>query len=84
MEQTEQEGEGILWAKYLHALTKEGIPEERLRYYTGWVENFRRFQKNRRVTCIPSGTRLRPNFWKRGTISERSRSISGMRMSRPR
>jgi hypothetical protein len=47
MESTEQESEGNLWAKYLHALTQEGIPEERIRYYIGWVESFRRFQKSR-------------------------------------
>ncbi len=47
MKPTEQASEGILWAKYLHALKQEGIPEERVRYYTGWVESFRRFQKSR-------------------------------------
>jgi hypothetical protein len=47
MKPTEQASEGILWAKYLHALMQEGIPEERIRYYTGWVESFRRFQKSR-------------------------------------
>jgi hypothetical protein len=47
MEPTEQESEGILWAQYLHALTQERIPEDRIRYYTGWVESFRRFQKSR-------------------------------------
>lgn len=47
MKPTEQASEGILCAKYLHALKQEGIPEERVRYYTGWVESFLRFQKSR-------------------------------------
>ena len=39
--------EDIPWVKYHQALNKEGVPAERVRYYTGWVECFRRFQKNR-------------------------------------
>lgn len=42
-----QTSDGFPCAQYLHALKREGVPEERVRYYTGWVESFRRFQKSR-------------------------------------
>lgn len=37
--------EEIPWAKYHDALRREGVPEERLRWYTGWVERFALFTR---------------------------------------
>lgn len=39
--------EEIPWTEYLEALAREEIPEERVRYYVGWVEAFRRYQGGR-------------------------------------
>jgi integron integrase len=40
MERTPYSREDIPWSKFLDALRREGVPEDRLRWYTGWVERF--------------------------------------------
>ena len=39
--------EDIPWSKFHDALRREGVPERRLRWFTGWVECFARFHKDR-------------------------------------
>ncbi|MCL5966866.1 MAG: site-specific integrase [Deltaproteobacteria bacterium] len=38
--------EDIPWSKYHDALRREGVPKERLRWYTGWVERFAHFHES--------------------------------------
>ena len=40
-------GENIPWPIFLEALKREKVPQDRTRWYVGWVERFRAFQKNR-------------------------------------